>query len=358
MKPAIVIVIAVILFAAGYLVGSSRAPGPPPKAAAEQPSTRGIEARLERSLEENRELERLVTQLRAAAREAGAPDADDPLDAFRETASDESAAASIRALAKAFADGELTKLDLLNLLAEPGREALIAAGLNDRDQPDRFRKVMLEAIENVDDPLSVLVKLDLETEPNQGFSAYLGHLVMDAADRGNDDRAFDVIRRLIAGNAMHGNKVNLYASLAQMAGRGDARSTDAVRAHLAAHGDFFFAASLRVLADPPKTGEEGAPLAGVLLYSIQFNKGKWKDRPRTLAMGEIVTRIGEDPVTDRRTFYSAIDRNKERAKERYVEVRVLIPDPADPTRYSAETREMDPGDFRLMYGAFSIGQKR
>lgn len=369
MKAPLLTMAAVGLAAAGYLAGFASAPSPSSARPAEPIEKTAqyldLEARLAQAVEERDTLARRVADLERAladeAREDPSSDRDRALGALRELASREQAEEVVRALSRAFVAGDLGELDLLNFLAEPGRETLIAAGMNDRDLPDRLRSVLLESILNVKDPLSVIRRIDTRTEPNEEFWAYMNRIVIAEVDRGNDDRAVDVIEDLLAGSVPWAlnhsqltgeSKFNLLASLAQMAGRGDARAASHVRDRLGTAApsimDSGYDRGLRVLARPPARGEDGEPLRGALIMSV-------KVRGRHLKVGMIVIRIGDDLVTDRRTFHAALDRWKPRSREKHIEVRVLIPDPDDPSRYRAETRKLDPADFRLRYGVYSIG---
>jgi hypothetical protein len=78
---------------------------------------------------------------------------------------------------------------------------------------------------------------------------------------------------------------------------------------------------------------------------------------RGVEAGDIVTRVGDEPVTDSRTFYAALARWKAREREKRVPVRVLILDWKDPTRYRPKTRTMVVAGLREVYEACTIAAR-
>lgn len=310
-----------------------------------------------------REAEREVATLKAElARKAAGPSSTatrDPdivalesnRDRFRRVLTEEGVDVAIADLSELYFDGDLTALDVMNLaVALPD---FIVAGLSDHDLPEEFRSVLLSGLENVDDPLDLLADIAVEDEPSQRLSARMADIVNGHVDDlvDFDDRAAPVIRRLLSGNDMHGNKINLYPSLAQLAGLGDEGARQVVESFLSKGN--IFTPGIEALLDPPDRDEDGIPLAAAVIFSIQFNKGNWP-RPRQFKNGDVVLSIGDSRVTDRASFFAAIKRYKGGTGDELIPARVYVARGDGNTGYDLVTRELDPGDFRLMYGVRSI----
>lgn len=279
----------------------------------------------------------LVASLRAAVLEslrAGDPDA------------------AARLLADAFTSGELTRLELMNLAV--GHPELIRAGINDHAQADAFRDALIEALSSTDDPIGILAGVNIRGEPNQAFASRMAAHVRSIVDGSEaaDGRAFGVIQALLAGNPMRGEKINLYPALAQLGSRGDDEARAFVEQWIR-DSQSMFADGVRTLLDPPRSDEVGGDLRGVVIFSSQFNKGDWSHRPKTLELGDIILSIGEVTIGNRGDFQKAVSRYPGGDGQSFVPVKVYarLPDGS----YQVEIRQMDPGDFRLMYGVYTVG---
>ncbi len=116
-----------------------------------------------------------------------------------------------------------------------------------------------------------------------------------------------------------------------------------------------FSVGVRTLLDPPPYDDLGRSLRGAVIFSSQFNKGEWGHRPKTLSLGDIVLSIGDVKVLGGSDFYKAVNRYQGRTRDQdLVEVKVFAQRPDDSGAYEVQIREMDPGDFRLIYGVYSL----
>lgn len=125
-------------------------------------------------------------------------------------------------LADALENGGLNRLELMTVVV--ANPELISAGINNHELANRFREVLIDSRSSTADPIGVLADVDLEGEPSQGFSSKIASLVRSIVDRNTraDARIFSQVQDLLAGNPMHGEKINLYPTLAQLGSRGTA----------------------------------------------------------------------------------------------------------------------------------------
>lgn len=259
-------------------------------------------------------------------------------------------AGAAQRLSEAFERGELTRLQLMQLaVANPG---LLVAGLEDHALSDRFRSVLIDSLTSLEDPLGAISALSLEREPNQGFSSRIADILAESVDRAAaaDLRAAGAIEKLLAGNEMHGEKINLYPVLAQLGAQGDARALALLQgAELG-----IFSPGIRSLLDPPARDERGQPLTGALVYSIQYNKGQWGDRPVQLEWGDIVVSLGGERVTCAQDFSKQLTAPRASGASDFLEAGVLRPSPGQAGRFEFRALQLDPGDRRLLYGVYTV----
>ncbi len=267
---------------------------------------------------------------------------------------------TVERLAAACENRDLTALDVMNLVAN--MRELLVAGLNDRELPESFRSILIDSLGSVPDPLGLLTEVAIKEESSQTLSARMAAFVSDRveADAEADPRASPIIKRFLEGNDMHGNKINLYPTLAQLASLGDAEARAAVDAFLETKS--IYQPGIRALLDPPSRDEKGNDLRAAVIYSIQFNKGKWEDRPRQFQVGDIVVSIGGIEVRNSVDFHFAIRKFKSDAKSEaddgFVAATVYARTGEDiGSGYKLVSRELDPGDLRLMYGVRSIKRR-
>ena len=357
----VVLSIGLAISARNYRQSASRMPGGPAPADPLEDALREnvrLQAEIDRlralGEAERRELESLRariardvaagTPVTAASPEEGRPEK------FAKLLEEEDDLAVVRGIAEAFERGERTPLDVMNLAVTRGE--LIVAGLNDPDLSLTFRSILVDSLASVADPIALLSEIEVEREPSQRISARLGDLVIDEVDDAEevDPRVVPVVERLLAGNDMFGQKVNLYPTLAQLGHRGDPAAREHIERYL--EEPRFIRAGLEALLDPPSHDEQGQALRAVVIYHIQFNKGKWT-RPRQFQMGDVVLAIGDVPVHGRADFVRAIRQHRSRETEEFVEARVFARSEGA-ERYEPVTRLLDPGDFRLMYSVSSI----
>ncbi|HEX6882375.1 MAG TPA: hypothetical protein VF530_03280 [Planctomycetota bacterium] len=252
------------------------------------------------------------------------------------------------ALAAAFEAGTLGTLELMQLAVQ--YPPLLVAGVNEHALPDEFRAVLIDALSSLDDPLGTIAALDLEGEPNQGFSARIARVIARTLEQGtgSDERVAPAIERLLAGNEMGGEKVNLYPLLAQLSGQGDARA----RAALAGIDPGFHGPGLRSLLEPPPADASGS--GGAVVYSVQYNKGAWSHRPRQLEGGDVVTAIGGERVSTAADFFRLLKGHQAPGLAEWIDADVLRPAGSSPQRYQALRLQLDPGDLQLLYGVYSV----
>lgn len=252
------------------------------------------------------------------------------------------------ALAAAFGAGRLSALELMQLAVE--HPPLLVAGVNAHALPDEFRAVLIDALASLDDPLATLAELDLEGEPNQGFSSRIARLLAREVEQGPalDARAAPAIERLLAGNEMRGEKVNLYPLLAQLGVQGDVHA----QALLARIDPGFHGPGLRSLLEPPPADARSS--GGAVVYSVQYNKGAWSHRPRQLEGGDVVTALGGARVATAADFFRLLKAHQAPGSAAWLDADVLRPVGGSPQRYQALRLQLDPGDLQLLYGVYSV----
>ena len=261
--------------------------------------------------------------------------------------------AATGALNAAFADGSISGLELMQLAADnPG---LIVAGVNDYALADPFRLALIDTVTRLKDPLGTIACLDVDREPNQDMSSRIAGVLAGLVDRGSvaDGRAVPVIKKLLAGNPMRGEKNNLYPVLAQLAAQGE----QAARALVRGADVGAFSPGLATLLDPPARDELGRDLSGAVVYSLQSNKGRWSDRPAQLSSGDTVVSMGGHRVTSAAAFFEAIRKHHKLGGNDLVDAGVFRPTAQAPRRYEFSTVRLDTGDLQLVYGAYTVKRR-
>ena len=215
--------------------------------------------------------------------------------------------------------------------------------------------MLVDTLSSLQDPLLTIARLDLEREPSQRFSSRIAAVLAGAVDRGAvpDARVVPVIQKLLAGNQMQGEKVNLYPVLAQLASQGDQEAQAMLRDAQAG----VFSSGLQTLLHPPDRDELGQDLSGAVIYSIQYNKGQWGGRPIQLRSGDTIVSIGPDRVAPAAQFFNALKKHHGIAADGRVDAGVFRPAAGQPGRFEYATVRLDPGDLQLMYGAYSVKRR-
>lgn len=252
-------------------------------------------------------------------------------------------------LSAAYERGDVTRLALMQVAVE--HPELLVAGINAHDLPDAFRAVLIDTLSSLADPLAAVSRLDLAGEPNQSFSARVADFLAQSVERtaAADTRTVAAIEQLLAGNEMVGEKVNLYPVLAQLGALGDERALALLREVDVG----VFGSGLRSLLHPPARDERGKPLTGALVYSVQFNKGQWENRPRQLQSGDIVVSIGGERVASAADFSRLVKQHHGLGALEYVEAGILRPT-AYVGQFDFTTVQLDPGDLQLLYGVYTV----
>jgi hypothetical protein len=261
--------------------------------------------------------------------------------------------AAARALSVAFEEGTITRLELMQIAAQC--PDLIVAGVNDYDLGDSFRLALIDTLSSLADPLLTIARLNVDQEPNQRFSSRIAGVLASLVDRGTvaDARAVPILQKLLSGNQMLGEKVNLYPVLAQLAALGDPDALALVRGANVG----VFAPGLRTLMNPPAVDELGRDLAGAVIYSIQYNKGRWGDRPVQLRGGDTIVSLGGERVTSATGFFHALKKHHNLGANEFVDAGVLRPSTSDQGRFEHATVRLDPGDLQLLYGVYSVKRR-
>ena len=103
--------------------------------------------------------------------------------------------------------------------------------------------------------------------------------------------------------------------------------------------------------------ELGRDLSGAIIFSIQYKKGRWADRPIQLQSGDTVVSIGGERITSAAAFFRALRQHHNLDSNDHLDAGVLRPIGQAPRRFEFTTVRLDQGDLQLMYGVYTVKRR-